>query len=354
MYSFHLVTCLVVRHYRLSLVTCHLSLVLGPWSLVLCHRSVGWPLHRLLRFRKIPIVINQPQTQRKAAFSRRQRRLVKLPVLFTHHPAVHVRGRHVWSSSSNNPLNFELPSPARAKFGSSPFTPASADFGLFGQIDTPIIWPKTELPNFGRIFVAESRQSSLSLRFPVRAVFPTTTARAGPPPPSARWSAAPVVPDEPPDSTAWPRSPTHRFHDRGSYPLERKHPSSSKPVFRNLLAHATPLSLQAISRLGICLNRVKQKSEIFSPTSFGTVNCAERAGSLVIRPAGPPQIAETMDVTFFQLPKWGCFRGAHAVNDKQGCPPRMFLACWSGLDYLPPLASRPASTRSCGRPSVWP
>jgi hypothetical protein len=42
-------------------------------------------------------------------------------------------------------LNFELPSPARAKFGSSPFTPASAVLDPFRQIDTPIIWPKTDM-----------------------------------------------------------------------------------------------------------------------------------------------------------------------------------------------------------------
>jgi hypothetical protein len=49
-------------------------------------------------------------------------------------------------------LNFELSSPARAKFGSSLFTHASAVFDLFGQIVTAIIRAKTELPNFGRLF----------------------------------------------------------------------------------------------------------------------------------------------------------------------------------------------------------
>jgi hypothetical protein len=47
----------------------------------------------------------------------------------------------------------ELPSPARAKFGSSPFTLASAVFDPFGQIVTAIIPPKTELPIFGLHFV---------------------------------------------------------------------------------------------------------------------------------------------------------------------------------------------------------
>jgi len=47
----------------------------------------------------------------------------------------------------------ELPSPARAKFGSSPFTPASAVFDPFGQIVTAIIRSKTELWIFGQYFI---------------------------------------------------------------------------------------------------------------------------------------------------------------------------------------------------------
>jgi len=48
--------------------------------------------------------------------------------------------------------NLELPPPARAKFGSSVFTPAGAVFDPFGQIVTAIIQSKTELRNFGRFF----------------------------------------------------------------------------------------------------------------------------------------------------------------------------------------------------------
>jgi hypothetical protein len=51
-----------------------------------------------------------------------------------------------------SPSNFEVPSPVRAKFGSSLFTPASAVFNSFGQIATPIIRAKTELPIFGHLF----------------------------------------------------------------------------------------------------------------------------------------------------------------------------------------------------------
>jgi hypothetical protein len=52
-------------------------------------------------------------------------------------------------------LNFELPTPDRAKFGSSLFTPASGVFSSSGQIVTPIIKAKTELPIFGPLFLIE-------------------------------------------------------------------------------------------------------------------------------------------------------------------------------------------------------
>jgi hypothetical protein len=52
----------------------------------------------------------------------------------------------------------ELPSPSRAKFGSSLFTPASAVFDPFRQIVTLIIRSKTELWIFGEFFIVNRRR----------------------------------------------------------------------------------------------------------------------------------------------------------------------------------------------------
>jgi hypothetical protein len=73
-------------------------------------------------------------------------------------------------SHVQTPSNFQLPSQARAKFGSSVFTPASAVFDPFGQIVTAIIRPETELRVFGRFFTRFCRPRRLRshLRRPQR------------------------------------------------------------------------------------------------------------------------------------------------------------------------------------------
>ena len=162
----------------------------------------------------------------------------------------------------------ELPSPARAKFGSSVFTPASVDFDPFGQIVTAIIRPETELRNFGRFFVVVVAGHRCRYVSRCKLIFPQPPHRLrrhlhrrpheGPQRrprrsgiPTRRLGAGPII-----SPTAVRSQWNGCIHRHGRLSLV------------NSIARATPLSSYAVSMLGKCSYRVKQKSEIILARLF--------------------------------------------------------------------------------------
>jgi hypothetical protein len=149
--------------------------------------------------------------------------------------------------------------------------------------------------------------------FPVPTGLSTATLSAEPPPPpSARRPASSAAPAVQSDPTAWRRS--HHFPDRRPQAVERTHLSPWVPVLLEfewqrhpaagphcgwkpqsplkLLARATPLPLEHRLHVRYMLEPGQAESEIILVSLFRLNGCAEKAGSLAIRPV-------------LRLPRWG-------------------------------------------------